>query len=430
MRKLVIDNIGPIGHVDLNLKRVNVIIGPQSAGKSCILKIACFCAWAEKRIQLEQGRNGFEDVRYVEENLIEFHKLGEFFEHGKGSKFRYETEHLWLCYDFDNREEPFSWDWKKNGHWKYKRSQVSYIPAERNLIAAIPNWMEVTMPFDYVRSFISDWSMTRQFYGENSGLNVLNLGVCYYYDKQSGKDYVVLKNGKRLPLSNGSSGLQSAIPMLAYLDYLFINQYKGDKVGSISRESENEEILNRIFDKKFKKGLTTLSETESPYIGQFDVGKRKFKSEAEYRECKKLYDAYTLTWNSDIYLEEPELNLFPKTQLDLISLLLSKSKVHGDSLFIATHSPYVLYALNNCMLGGLVEREIRKTEIETYSDRGSWIPPKDVAVWEMRGDVTSLGMESGVMPLQDEDGLIRGNYFDRIMMYVMSDFKNLSAYYE
>ena len=51
-KKLIIDNIGPIKHVELDLKRVNVIIGPQSAGKSCILKIACFCAWAEKRMPI------------------------------------------------------------------------------------------------------------------------------------------------------------------------------------------------------------------------------------------------------------------------------------------------------------------------------------------------------------------------------------------
>ena len=68
MKRLTIDNIGPIEHVELDIKRINVIIGPQSAGKSCILKIACFCAWAEKRIQLEQGQNGFNNSEYLEEN--------------------------------------------------------------------------------------------------------------------------------------------------------------------------------------------------------------------------------------------------------------------------------------------------------------------------------------------------------------------------
>ena len=78
MKKLTIHHIGPIKHVELTLKRINVVIGPQSVGKSCILKIACFCAWAEKRIQLEQGKNGFADFEYVKENLLVFHKLSCF----------------------------------------------------------------------------------------------------------------------------------------------------------------------------------------------------------------------------------------------------------------------------------------------------------------------------------------------------------------
>ena len=105
MKKLTIENIGPIEHVDLDLKRVNVIIGPQSAGKSCVLKIACFCAWAEKRIQLEQGKNGFSDSKYMEENLIVFHKLQGFFEKGRGAKFRYETDHLWFQYEYDKDDK-------------------------------------------------------------------------------------------------------------------------------------------------------------------------------------------------------------------------------------------------------------------------------------------------------------------------------------
>lgn len=56
MRKLVIHHIGPVKHVDLVLKRINVVIGPQSAGKSCILKVACFCAWAEKGFSWSRGK--------------------------------------------------------------------------------------------------------------------------------------------------------------------------------------------------------------------------------------------------------------------------------------------------------------------------------------------------------------------------------------
>lgn len=42
-------------------------------------------------------------------------------------------------------------------------------------------------------------------------------------------------------------------------------------------------------------------------------------------------------------VEEPELNLFPQTQVDLLHLMVSKS----PCLTVTTHSPYLLSALNN-----------------------------------------------------------------------------------
>ena len=141
-KKLIIDNIGPIKHVELDLKRVNVIIGPQSAGKSCILKIACFCAWAEKRIQLEQGKNGFADFAYVKENLINFHKLEGFIR--VGSKIMYRSDCLSFSVDFDSETFDMKWAAAKK-RYSYRRPKASYIPAERNLVASIPNWFDVKM---------------------------------------------------------------------------------------------------------------------------------------------------------------------------------------------------------------------------------------------------------------------------------------------
>ena len=54
---------------------------------------------------------------------------------------------------------------------------------------------------------------------------------------------------------------------------------------------------------------------------------------------------------SNIIVEEPELNLFPETQKDLIYDLLEMINSGRDHLLMTTHSPYLLYALNNCMLG-------------------------------------------------------------------------------
>lgn len=427
MKKLTIHHIGPIKHVELALKRVNVVIGPQSAGKSCILKIACFCAWAEKRIQLEQGKNGFADFEYVKENLLVFHKLKSFLY--EDSWVEYKSDFLSFTIDFAQESFDLKWGTAKK-RFGYERPRISYIPAERNLVSSIPNWFDVKMDSTNLKSFIADWTYAHRLCGDDAVLPVLDLGVGFFYDKQTDNDYVVIDGNKKMALADASSGLQSVIPMWVYLDYLFRKQYSPNEMLSSKTETENEEIAQHIYESKYKKGVRKAGEDGNVYIGKFGLTKRMFASKADFEEFKQLVSAYTKTSHSDIYLEEPEQNLFPLTQVELVYELLAKSAARKDCLFIATHSPYILYALNNCMLGYKVKEKIPAEMKELKAHEDSWIDPKDVAVWEIRDGEFTSKVDSKALTLQDADGLIRGNYFDRVMKLIMADFSNYSAFYE
>jgi hypothetical protein len=71
-----------------------------------------------------------------------------------------------------------------------------------------------------------------------------------------------------------------------------------------------------------------------------------FTDEESADECEKIYSQYTSNHFCDIFLEEPEENLFPPTQTQLINWLLEITEgPHASNLFIATHSPYVLTSL-------------------------------------------------------------------------------------
>lgn len=129
-------------------------------------------------------------------------------------------------------------------------------------------------------------------------------------------------------------------------------------------------------------------------------------------------------------MEEPEQNLFPLTQVELVYELLKNTALHNDNLFIATHSPYILYALNNCMLGYKVKDKIPADVSELRDNESSWVNPKDVAVWEIHDGEFSSMVDKKNMTLQDADGLIRGNYFDRVMKLIMTDFSNYSTFYD
>ena len=75
MKRIVIRDFGPIKEADILLKDVNIIIGEQSIGKSCVLKVSCFCAWVEKRIEIEQNPKRFEKAGNFIEELVNFHRL-------------------------------------------------------------------------------------------------------------------------------------------------------------------------------------------------------------------------------------------------------------------------------------------------------------------------------------------------------------------
>ena len=60
MAHIVIKNVGPINEVEFDLNKINVLIGPQSSGKSTVDKIACYCSWVEKRASQDQSFDFFQ----------------------------------------------------------------------------------------------------------------------------------------------------------------------------------------------------------------------------------------------------------------------------------------------------------------------------------------------------------------------------------
>ena len=201
MKRIIIHDFGPVMDADILLKNVNIIIGEQSIGKSCVLKVACFCTWVEKRIEIEQSTRRFEKNGVFLEELVNFHRLNGYV-HEK-TFIGYESDFMRFSYD---NEKGFSFEWKSK-RWKYRRPKVSYIPAERNMVAVIPNWFEVKSVADNIQEFMADWSDARKSLENDK--DILNLNVAYHYEESSDTDYVKMSDGHLLLFSNVSSGLQS-----------------------------------------------------------------------------------------------------------------------------------------------------------------------------------------------------------------------------
>lgn len=87
MARLSIHDIGPIRDLDINLNRINVIIGPQSSGKSTVAKIISFCQWLEKDLVVRQGLEHV-DERLLVQVLIRYHNMGDYFRDSSAFSYR------------------------------------------------------------------------------------------------------------------------------------------------------------------------------------------------------------------------------------------------------------------------------------------------------------------------------------------------------
>ncbi|MBQ5573576.1 MAG: hypothetical protein IIU69_04760, partial [Bacteroidaceae bacterium] len=157
----------------------------------------------------------------------------------------------------------------------------------------------------------------------------------------SNSDKIQLENGKPLMLRESSSGVQSLLPMYVHLDYLVNGQYK-DRNGKISydQKEERKNLLSTIYNKLKSRDNSDYSETVT--IEGYDYN---FVSKEEADRFRSMCHKYIDVDHSEIFLEEPEDNLFPPTQCKFVNWLLDATKKHNDMLFIATHSPYVLNQL-------------------------------------------------------------------------------------
>lgn len=361
MSRLIVRNIGPIKEVDIDLKKVNVFIGAQSSGKSTLAKIISFCTWLDKHTDRTTKR-------YLNaiDSLKKYHRLtDEFFQ--DDSVIFYQGDNMAYTYNWPEGEPiPFSEEgyepelhvsnieffFEKAG--RETNPKVLYVPAERNFVSAVPNLRKYQEDKDNLQDFVNTWFDVKRRFPKDKALNILNLGVKYYYQEDSYKDLIIIDDGRHIPLEASSSGLQSVVPLLVLVKWMSEGIYEEEKPFS----PEEDEEIKKLLDGKIKMDKT-LSEKFERFLG-FLSGR-----------------IYTHT---QFIIEEPEQNLFPETQCELMAHIASSIN-HGKShrLVLTTHSPYIVNYLN--------------VLLRRSSEAGANIQSEDLAVYRIyNGKLQNLMM--------------------------------------
>jgi hypothetical protein len=419
--KIQIFNIGPINEVKIDLNKINVFMGQQSSGKSTIAKIISFCNWVEKDIAIHQSFEKYtNNDNYFIERLEAFHNLKGYF--NEKSEIFFESNIIQIRCKWNS----FKIKWINQ--FEYKRNKISYIPSERS-ISILPEIDKVELPNNYLKSFLFDWLSARKTYSNENHLSLIDLGVNYYYSESNKENHIKNANGLYdILLSNASSGVQSITPLIVMIDHLIDNiyteeqnqSYEIDEVkAKVTQILISELIVKPIYgkditDKEERKEI--ISELNKK-ISEKDENVLKF-----FHNYKDVRENLFKTNSTKLIIEEPEQNLFPSTQKSLIYFLFeSVLKNPNHQLTLTTHSPYVLYAINNCIMAALVEDKLSEEEKNRLQCFSSKISPDLISIYEIKNGT--------VKSIQQNDGLIGDNFFDNQMKKVMDEFYLMLNHY-
>lgn len=322
MATIQIRNIGPIADTGIiSLTSVLLVIGKQSSGKGTFLKILCFCRWIEKLIMVsnEEVISQYIHNQKFLKSLKQFHRFNDSFFSSKSYVY-YEGDAITITLkDADKNVKILR---KENFDAVKYNTKLSFIPSERNLVSAIKNIDQSyrATESDVLFNYIFEWGEAKDSY-TNDHPKRLSFANDMEYINDGGNDRLrLLEKDETIPVFYASSGVQSAMPLDVMVDY-FTNLV--GKNASVSKHD--------------------LANTLLRYLGK--------DKELTHEMIKDV--GYKIKYQSvQLFIEEPEQNLYPDSQKNLIINVIAALKkaisngTEQSLLTMTTHSPYILSTLN------------------------------------------------------------------------------------
>ena len=331
MATIRIKNLGPIKDTGLiGLTDVLLVIGRQSSGKSTFMKVLCYCRWIEKKVMtsFENTIQSYTHNKRFMKELKQFHRVDEMY-FGDDTEIMYDGDVITISLTGTNQNAKIV---RKQDAWDDRyNSKLSYIPAERNLISAVRNIDSTykSKERDSIFNFIHEWYEAKMKYDLDNKID-LSLTDDFKYFNDEGLDYVMLPNGKPITSFYASSGVQSIMPIDVMSDYNM------GVVGKIVKFSVTD-LINRL-----------MESLDADVVKQKEIDSITEEDLAPIREKMKYQSA-------QLFIEEPEQNLYPDAQRLLVQNIIRRLKVaqsvgkHRSMIVLTTHSPYLMSTINVLM---------------------------------------------------------------------------------
>ncbi len=385
MSKIKIKNFGPIkeGMLDndgwIEIKKVTVFIGNQGSGKSTVAKVFSTFSWFEKAINrgdIEKGKVTFNMII----KLLQYQKIQNYFKNNTYIEYSGEKYHI-LC--DRTKRSPIVEEVKGNS---YIVPKIMYVPSERNFLSTIKDAFDVRGLPDNLFTFGEELRKAQKESVKKVSLPLR--GYSYEYDENEDLSYVVGDN-YRISIIEAASGFQSFIPLFLV----------SKKLASLISESQNK-----------KKSELTVTQSVRFANEIMEIMNDNTLTDKEKNKLTKSVRAKYFNKCFINIVEEPEQNLYPTSQQQMLNSLLEfNNQNKGNKLIMTTHSPYLINYLTLAVKGGnvyktLVEKGFKSGDLE-FSKTNEIVPisstvvSDDLAIYELddkKGTIEALGKFEGI----------------------------------
>lgn len=383
MQVLKVKNFGPIGEnkkdsdsfFTVCVSPVTVFIGKTASGKSTVAKLCSIFLWLEKKVF--QGLVSPHLPIDAFKNLCRQQEIGEYF--SPKTVITYEGDAL----TFRCKGEGISIESKKAA--SYVLPKIQYVSAARNLLTilyAIDNSMltlndgNILTLSSNIPFMVNDLNTEYIRALNNLARNGFNLPIAETSVFYQNHCTFIGTGKKKISMSSASSGIQSITPLLVVSEFLS-KEVKEALFEKLKRTNEN--IKDRIRHEFAQTG---------DFIEKFNLyclgGKSILKNDTDIKMVEDAINRFLPSCFINI-VEEPEQNLFPDAQLDVLYKLLEyKNSSPSNQLILSTHSPYILTALNNAIIAyDVFQKQVREKEkIISLIQENQMVPFEKVAAYK------------------------------------------------